>query len=303
MPADPTPPTVAPWGRDRAEALADLLERSLPGEGFTAEELESVLWDDPGVVLGTTDPAGPVAAGGATVRRFGDTVVGYVKLVVVDPDHRRAGLGRAVLSALEAWCRAEGATEVHLAGTAPVYLWPGIDVAAMTPALCLAEALGYEPRTCEFNMVLPSTVRVPTPPGVALRRILDDADDDAMRALVTRHWPWWLDEYDRALESGTAIGAFVDPPPGAGPEPLGFVCHSVSHLGLLGPMGTDPDRQGGGVGGALVAEVAKDMMAAGVSEVEVCWVGPVAFYAKLGATVHRVFRTYRKRFPSSEGAR
>ncbi len=275
--------------------IADLLEAALPGEGFTADDVGTIIFDDLGVVLGVTDDAGVLCGvAAAVVRSFGDVGMGYVKVVAVHPSARRMGRGRDLLLALEAWCADEGATEVHLSGVAPVYFWPGIDMAAMTPMLCLAEHLGYQPRTGEYNMVLPVTFRAAVREGIVVRRIVDDVDDLAMVELITTHWPWWLDEYRRALEGATAIGAFEVDPDGRCLA-LGFVCHSVSRLGLLGPMGTHPSRQGNGVGAALVAEVGKDLMVAGCKEIEICWVGPSVFYAKLGAEVNRTFRTYRKR--------
>lgn len=269
------------------------MERALPGEGFTADDLLSILWEDPGIVVGVDDEG--FAA--ATVRRFGELVTGFVKVVAVAPTSRQHGLGAALLDTVEQWCVEQGAREVHLSGTAPVYLWPGVDLVAMTPMLCLAERAGYEPRSAELNMVLPATYRPVRSKGgipggaISVRHVLDGPDLVATRAFVADGFAHWLDEFDRAVESGTAIGAFGDDG-----TPLGFVCHSVSRLGLLGPMATDPDRRGGGVGAALVGAVGTDLQAAGVPEIEICWVGPVTFYAKLGATVHRVFRTYRKRF-------
>ena len=74
----------------------------------------------------------------------------------------------------------------------------------------------------------------------------------------------------------------------------GFGCHSVNRLGWLGPMGTDPVQRHGGIGTALLSAIATDLQAAGLSTVEVAWVGPVGFYANAaGATVSRTFRSLR----------
>lgn len=311
--AEPLPGAIAVVARDRgwAAVATRLLEQALPGEGFTDEDLATVLWDDPGVVLAADDDSGFVAA---AVRTSGSRTAGYVKVLAVDPAQRRSGRGGALLAAAESWCRDQGATEVHLAGVAPVYLWPGVDVVTMVPMLCLAERSGYQARTSELNMVLPSTFRRAPAAAVGndrldLVRLVDDADVAAVVELVARRWPHWSEELDLAVEGGTAIGAFrgraggpddLGGAAGAGGTALGravgFVCHSVSRLGLLGPMGTDPEDQGGGVGGALVGAVGADLQAAGVETIEICWVGPTTFYAKLGATVNRSFRTYRKRF-------
>ena len=57
-------------------------------------------------------------------------------------------------------------------------------------------------------------------------------------------------------------------------------------------MGTDPTRQHGGVGAALLGQLCRDLQAAEFSSAEIAWVGPVSFYAKAaGAKVSRVFRS------------
>jgi len=67
-------------------------------------------------------------------------------------------------------------------------------------------------------------------------------------------------------------------------------CHSVSRAGWVGPMATDPAWRGRGVGSAALGAICADLMAAGATSAEICWVGPVRFYAAAGATVSRAFR-------------
>ena len=82
-----------------------------------------------GVVLGSTG--------------YGDPAVGHVDLIAVHPDHRRHGIGRALLGGVEQALAGFGAASVALVGNAPVYAWPGIDV-RYTAAVCAARASGYE---------------------------------------------------------------------------------------------------------------------------------------------------------------
>ena len=112
-----------------------------------------------------------------------------------------------------------------------------------------------------------------------------------MRVLVQKHWPNWEAEALRAVEHGcchVAVAADEAATSGA----LGFACHSVNRAGWIGPMGTDPHGQHGGVGTAMLSQLCRDLRAADMPEAEVAWVGPVGFYAKAaGATVSRVFRS------------
>lgn len=286
--------TIERWGPERVADLADLVTAAAPGERLTADELLACCWEDPGLVLGTAgDPDGAAAA---VVRPAGDVAIGFVRLLVVHPGRRRVGLGRRLLAAAEDWLFDQGVAEVRLGGSAPFYLWPGVDVQALA-MLCLAEAAGYEATGAELDLSMPTTFRAPVPEGVEVRRVLDDADVVAVRALVERQWPWWWPETARGIDGAGCFGAFGPTAGDAGADPaaIGFACHSVNRAAWLGPMGVDPAARGHGTGHALLGAVAQDLMVAGWRDLEVAWIGPVRFYAAAGASVSRVFRTYRRR--------
>lgn len=274
------------WDRGEAATLASIVDESLPSEGLTEDELVAVAWEDVDatVVVGAPDGAGAAVG---VVHEVGGRGVGFVQLVAVRPPARRQGLGQALVEAVATWAVDEqGASAVAVGGAAPFYVWPGVDVQA-TAALCLFESLGFRPRGAEVNMSYPTSHRAPAPEGVVLRRALEEGDVTAGLAFVARHWPNWVAETRRAVEHGSCHLALADD--GA---VVGFGCHSVNRLGWLGPMGTDPVRRHGGTGNALLGAIATDLMAAGLSTVEVAWVGPVGFYAQAaGASVSRTFRT------------
>lgn len=286
------------WDRARADELAELVTAALPGEHLDRDELVACCWDDPGVVLG-----GDRGAIAAVTRTFGDTVLGWVRLLVVHPRARRVGEGRALLAVAEEWCRARGAVQVRFGGSAPFYLWPGVDV-AWTAGLCLAEVAGYRTEGAEVNMTCATTYRAPVPPGVEVTRAVEDTDGDAVLAWCRTHWPHWEPELALALEHASAFAARRRPDPngGSGGEVVGFACHSVNRAGWVGPMATRtgpgsrvPGSRVPGTGAALLGCVCTDLMVAGYPQAEIAWVGPVAFYAKAaGAVVSRVFRTVVK---------
>lgn len=273
------------WTADRFPELVALVDAALPDEGLGPDDLLACSFEDDGVVLGATGGDGAVVA---VTRSIGDVTVGFVQIVAVAPSARRVGVGRRLLTAAEAWMVERGATHAALGGSAPWYLWPGVDVTA-TPMLCLAEAAGYQPVGAELDMALDVAFRAPTPEGVSLVRALDDDVVADALAFVAGSWPHWVAEVGRAVEHGTCLVALLDG------RPVGVACHSVNRAARLGPMATDPSHRGAGIGAALVGEVCRDLMVAGHRRVEISWVGPVRFYAKLGAEVSRAYRTYRKR--------
>jgi len=299
--------TIEPWPSDRAGDLLALVTAAMPEEELSLDELLAVCWDDPepestdvGTVLGTADGSGAVSA---VIRVFGEGTdalrLAYVKLLVVHPDFRRAGLGHALLRAAEEWAWDNGAAELYLSGAPPFYLWPGVDATSVEMA-CLVESHRYEVVGSDINMSLPTSFRADAPDGVVVRRVVTDDDIARVDALVASVWPEWSAEMRRAVEHGCCHGAFVAADEGDGAErAIGFACHSVSRAGWIGPMGTDPRERAAGVGSALLGQVCRDLMIAEYERAEICWVGPVRFYAKNGATVSRVFRQYKKRRSSN----
>jgi mycothiol synthase len=315
---------IEQWDVDRAPELEALVAAALPGEELSEDELVSCCWDDPAGDTAEAGLRGPNAETGAVLALADGTVAvavvwrpfepaagdggahrpgAYVKLIAVHPDARRQGRGHRLLDAAERWAWDHGAPELCLEGAPPFYLWPGIDATA-TEALCLADARGYTVSGTGLNLALPNDFRAPTPEGIEVRRVVSDADVAAVGQLVAGIWPQWSAETDRAIEHGCCHGAFTVAPGEAGlrgqnaeTAAIGFACHSVSRAGWLGPMGTDPDHRGGGVGRALLSAVCRDLMIAEMPTTEICWAGPLRFYAKSGATVSRVFRLYRKPRP------
>ena len=280
------------WERSRAGDLAALAAAAVPDEHLTADELEACCWDTVGVaaVLALPGGEGAVAVGvddgGGTL----DEPVGMVRFLAVAPEARREGRGRRLVEAAHEWAFSHGVRRVVAGGLGPFYLWPGIDVAS-TPALCLAEAVGYRPVGAALNMTCTTGFRAHVPPGVAVRRVLEDGDVAAVTAFCEQVFadrPAWRHEVARGIEHGACLAALDT---GSG-ETVGFACHSVNRAGWFGPTGTDPRVRGRGVGAALLSAACVDLAVAGFRSAEIAWIGPVGFYARTaGATVSRVFRT------------
>ncbi|MEE6259239.1 GNAT family N-acetyltransferase [Plantactinospora sonchi] len=254
-----------------------------------------------------TDGAVVGAALGSLAYR--DPTVGHVDLLVVRPDRRRQGIGRALLRSVETALAAVGASQVRIAGNAPHYAWPGIDV-RYTPAVCTALALGYTPDGTAWNMTADlsdesSPALRPTTgaeqrlaaQGVTVRRA-GPADVAALgrfaRDTFGGSWDAELAHSIGPDDAGCHL-AFRTPDSGGEPELLGFAAYGSSRPSWFGPMGTAPAAEGLGIGGVLLRRCLRDQYAAGHRRAQIGWVGPVPFYARAaGATIERVFFLYRK---------
>ncbi len=240
--------------------------------------------------------AGIVHASLGTPAENGD-VAGYVDLLAVDPSCQGRGWGRELVAAAEEWLRAGGATEVRLAGHPPCYGWPGIDV-RYTPALCLAERLGYERYRVAWNMT--ASLDADLSVGAAIDRLASHGvqvraaaatDRPAVAALARRHWNanWaWEVEHAAGCHYATRDG-----------EVLGFAAWGA-RPGWFGPMGTAPAAEGLGIGRVLLRRCFADLRDAGQRTAQIGWAGPLRFYSRaVGARVERVFALYRRRFEGS----
>jgi mycothiol synthase len=259
-----------------AAELAELLHAALPDEGLTAADLLTCCGGAGSVVLGDGDAAAVV-----NVTRYGDLAVAWILLLAVVPERQRHGRARALVDEAADYAREQGAIELHLGNAIPRYVWPGVDF-RFTAALSLFEACGFESYGDTFNMSIPTAYRAPAPAGVTVERERGKGSLGLARA----HFPHWEDEVTRAVEHGVCFAARD-----ADGATLGFGCHSVNRHALIGPMATDPTRQRGGIGNAVLGALCGDIARThGVAETDVSWVGPVGFYAKAGAHVSRVFR-------------
>jgi mycothiol synthase len=222
-----------------------------------------------------------------------DPSIGHVDLIAVDPAERRRGVGRALLARLEGALAGLGADDVVLAGNAPYYAWPGIDV-RYTPAICAAMALGFAQDQPAWNMTARTSDRPATQelPGVTIRRA-EPADVPALTEFARVNWgSGWAGEISHSIgrdRAGCHLAMDADG------TLLGFAAYGSSRPSWFGPMGTTPAAQGRGIGAALLRRCLADQRAAGYETVQIGWVGPMPFYSTaVGARVERVFFLYRK---------
>ena len=258
-----------------------------------------------------TDPAGGlalVADEGGALAGLGvgalwptpGAVRGSVRLLAVDSDHRRRGIGTHLLAALERDLRERGAEVARIGEGAPNYLTPGVDV-RNAPGLAFAEARGYREVGEAVNLgvdlsaddwATPSDEARLGALGVEVRRAAE-ADRAALARLLSAHWPAWQAEADRAMaRTPTALHlAFRDG------GVLGFAAYDANNVGTgwFGPMGTAPEARGLGVGAVLLRRCLHDLRHQGRAHATIAWAAALPFYERAcGAAVERRFRRVEK---------
>jgi mycothiol synthase len=212
--------------------------------------------------------------------------------------HRRHGVGRQLLGALESRLAAAGARSLRIGGNSWFYAWPGVDP-AYSDALHLVEGAGY--RRCGIiqNMSLSLCDWLPGSADSALRdpastvvRRAEPGDAAALDAFMSQHFSrTWRREASLALDRPvpTVFVAVRDQ------HLVGFGCHGVYRRTWFGPLGIAPGQRSGGIGEALLRRCLDDLAAAGVQETEICWIGPIGFYTRtVGARCDRQFALFEK---------
>ncbi|WP_370616538.1 GNAT family N-acetyltransferase [Mumia qirimensis] len=299
---------VRPIAPDDSADVLELLRRGLPHDsGDDADGLRHVLWGDPeehAPAFVAEDDGLVGAAFGKVAERDGEQRA-YVTAVVVADGHRRAGLGRDLLAALEAATAARGATTIQAGGSVPAYWWPGVDTAD-ADTLAFFAACGYaDPGTepapnLDVDLVAhQDLVRRTAPPSLPMHRLTPE-EWPAFEAWMRSTWgETWAAEVRTALQR-EPVSCFVSREDG---EYLGFAAYDTNRAGWFGPMGSSPGARGRGVGAALLRACLADYLDAGRTTCEIAWVGPVDFYARtVGAEPGRTFVAFRKPLPAGGAA-
>ncbi|MCD6289110.1 MAG: GNAT family N-acetyltransferase [Anaerolineae bacterium] len=279
--------------------LLDLCQRTLPLDRFTPTVLRRRVLEEP-----NRNPAYQLTAwdgdrligtilGG--VREMEDERMAWVRLIAIDPAYRRQGIASRLLEELEGRLRADGFTRLRLGNSAPSYFWPGLDV-RYTPAYCFFERHGFHRIGEAIDMEVDLAARDWDTSqeearlereGYTIRR-LQPSDREAFSAWLQELWgPVWHYEALSSYENDP-ISTFVAT---HGGRICAFASYNVTMFeNGFGPMGTEPDLRGRGIGRVLFWRCMQDMKALGHRTADICWVGPIAFYARVAdARIHRVF--------------
>ena len=228
-------------------------------------------------------------------------LVGYVRLMAVDPAYRLKGIGGALLKELETRLKARGCQVVSTMDCPHNYFMPGVDH-RYTPAFCFLEKHGYRKQWENHNLIcdigpgfyseLDGQVASLAKEGVEIRRARR-GDEENVHAFIEANWPGWHDEVDGAF-ANDPITLYIGIHEGRTIAFSGYQGNNRA-LGWFGPMGTLPDLRGKGVGGLLLRLCLLDLARQGWRRAIIPWVGPTRFYARYaGARLDRCFYAYRK---------
>ncbi len=286
-------------------ALTELCRRALPLDEWTEALIRRRMEEEPNYQpafqIGAWAGDRLVGAILGGTRGSGEGRVGAIRLVAVDAKQRRQGIGSRMLGELERRLKADGVEVARVGGTAPSYFWPGIDI-RYTPAFCLFHKHGYRRFDDAVNMDVDLASRDWNTDadearlreqGFAFRR-LEPADRTEFGAWLTEWWspPWHFEGI--GTYGNDPISTFVATRDG---RICAFASYNATAFpGGFGPTGTEPPLQGRGLGRILFFRCMADLKAQGHRISEVCWTGPIAFYARIvGAQMSRVFYFMEKR--------
>lgn len=279
-------------------SLLDLCQRTFPLDRFSLPMLRHRILDEPNhnpaYQLSMWDGKRLVGAMLGSTRETDSGRVASIRLFGVESGYRRRGLASQLLSELESRLRADGLQRLRVGATAPIYFWPGLDV-RYTPGFCFLQSHGFERFGDAINMHVELSAhdwdssaeeaRL-AQAGFSIRR-LQPNDKDAFSDWLERWGPVWQFE---ALSSyqNDPISTFVATADGR-------ICAFATYNGTafengFGPTGTEPEFRGRGLGRVLFHRCMRDLKGLGYQTAEVCWVGPIAFYARVAdAWINRVF--------------
>jgi ribosomal protein S18 acetylase RimI-like enzyme len=261
---------------------------------------------DPRYSLAVRDGDRLLGAAIGVMRTRPEGQVGHVRFFAVDPIARRRGIASALLSELEARLASDGAAHLDVGAELPIWLFAGVDV-RYTQALCLLERRDYvrQAETCNLSVDLVHGCFDTGAQENALRekgflfRRMEASDRDALDFYLASRWSeTWRYEGLSALAATPPTGflALKDD------HIVGFAAYDIMRPGWFGPIGTDQELRGLGIGTVLLLKCFRDLQLTGRREAEVSWIGPLYFYVTAAnARICRVLVQFRKAVSQPHG--
>ncbi len=241
----------------------------------------------------------------ATLRRVPDEISGleagkgYLVALGVDPEHRRQGIGRALVQAAQEALRARGVTRIDVCSYATNYFCPGVDKEGYPAGEAFLSAQGYKTRGESVSMakalhgfVYPEAYRRKRADLVAQGYrfgAYTPADALPLLAFLRAEFVHWLPNLRQALAEGrgedTLLVAYEP-----GGQMVGFVLRAMDGCPeRFGPFGVSASMQGKGIGTILFHDMMQDMVARHIFYTHFLWTGGrnLDIYGTWGMHIYR----------------
>lgn len=251
----------------------------------------------------------------------GETVVALVSshqcgsqagllLVLVDPAHRREGLGRRLVLAAAKCQHAAGATGIKVGSVGCGYLWPGV------PDDCLGgkvlfEGLGFQ--TGSMQSLVIGTAEYAShgavPADVSIR-LLAPEESDKLMAMQTRCAFGWESDFARPISQGRHRDVVVAVKEGAivgaltlkGPEQHHLWRKKLGErMGEIDNVGVEEAQRRRGIGLGLVGHATQVLRERGVEKVLIGNTWLKDWYGRLGYRVWSEWITCKAELPLAAG--
>ena len=233
---------------------------------------------------------------------------GWITAFCVAPEHRRRGIGRALMEAGMDVLAKSGCKAVSCNGYAPSYAFPGVDV-DYVEGIAFMEAMGFQPSVQAVRMAK-DLAGVTTPDDVSRTkaelesqgfsvRLFQDEDTVPLLKFAEEQFPYWHQSLVDGLQqkssnvwvasyAGSIVGFAqwqnpqTDPPNGAS--------------GRFGPFGVDPSLRGKGLGGVIFYTLVEDVIRRGAKHLWFGWAGGrnLSFYERVGCQVTRRYQMFKQ---------
>ncbi len=290
--------------KDLTSVLA-LCNNHMEYDSLTEELLREKIFEDPAypnglsVNLISKEKNQIVGFLSGVVRETVEGVIGYIKLMVVDTEQRRKGIGTALYQRAKEFFLDHGSREIRVYDVPFNYFMPGIDP-RYTPAIAFFETMGFTRFSDTANMIVDlenqdfNTAQQEEKlkgEEITISRAKTGEREEVLDFL-RENFPNWVFEVSNAFKLHP-IPLHIARYRG---KVTAFAAHNCNNLntGWFGPMGTDISLRGKGVGSVLLKRCLADIKETGLKEAIIPWVGPIRFYSyHVNAYVQRVFWRYR----------
>jgi mycothiol synthase len=235
------------------------------------------------------------------IRTRQDGKYGYVKLLCVEKDFRRNKTAQRLYKEIEQKFIAEGVKVIRVGESYPNYLTPGVDP-FYTEAVCFFERNGFVKFNDTSNLVSDLThqsfdtqddEKKLQKENFFVKRA-EPNDRDRIIEWLGEVFPGWISEVEEAFKNNP-VSLFIA---GTAGKLLAFSAYETNNKGTgwFGPMGTDAEARGKGIGAVLLKKCLNALKEEGFVKAIIPWVGPIPFYMyNANAKVNRIFWRYEKK--------